>query len=111
MSTTLILMLTGVQFVIQFTIWEQFREPLLNGLKRLDSHFSQKTQERIGSIVLIAANIGISLLVISFTSIGVIAGITNLFASAVLGLIMYKELKSMNKEPLINRILKFIKEN
>ena len=109
MSIGLLITLTGVQFVIQATFWELIKDPTMAFIKSLDRHFSEQTQRKAGSIILIAENIGISLLVLAFTSVGVIAGITNLFASALLGLFMYHSLHGINKEPLIDRIMKVVK--
>lgn len=109
MSIGLILTLTGVQFVVQTTLWGLVEDYTMSFIKSLDKHFSEQTQRKVGSIILIAENIGISLLVLAFTSVGVIAGITNLFASALLGILMYRSLKGINKEPLINRIMKVVK--
>ena len=111
MSIGLILTLTGVQFVIQATLWGLIEDPTMNFIKSLDNHFKRETQKKLGSIILIAENAGISLLVLLFTSVGVIAGITNLFASALLGLVMFHELKNVNKETFFQRVIKSVKNS
>jgi hypothetical protein len=78
----LLFIIAFIQFVIQAALWLSVREYVTKSARTLGLG-----RKGLG-LAYLALNIAISFLVVKFTNAGMIAGVTNLFASAVLGAIM-----------------------
>lgn len=109
MSLPLILSLAGIQFVIQYVAWDIFKDSTKSLLDRINKMFNKQVADKAGSIIIIAENIGISLLVLAFTAAGTIAGITNLFASAILGVVMFWQMGKLSMPVSVCELIDKIK--
>lgn len=85
-----ILMLSVIQFIIQLFLYKQIISDILLLLVIKYLEFSNNTRVaiKIYKILLLGANILISILVRYFTNSGYMSGISNLFASVLLGFVM-----------------------
>ena len=99
-----------IQLLVQFIIYWQLRFVVFNiGLITYKTSKSITTMTKTMLIMTFGLNIAISLFVKLFTSSGAMTGITNLFASAILGLIMYIDIKILVNKSL--RRINYAKQN
>lgn len=104
MSSNLFYVVLLIQFIVQLVLYYQVRF-LVFHVGIITSKVSGNNLKATAKSMLIAAlvlNIVISLFVKLFTASGAISGITNLFASTILGVIMYID---------VTRVVNKIKRN
>ena len=111
MSNQLFFVILIIQFVVQLVLYYQVRF-LVFYVGLFTSKVSNKDLKITSKsmfITALALNIIISLFVKLFTASGAVTGITNLFASTILGLIMYYDIvRVINK---IKKEIKYAKQN
>lgn len=90
MQSEMFWIVLAIQLIVQFIIYWQLRFVVFSmGLTTFKVTKNVKAMAKTMLVMTFALNIAISLFVKIFTSSGAITGITNLFASAILGVIMY----------------------
>lgn len=94
MSITLLLAVTLIQFVVQYVLYHPIRLWLYERHSKYLNTLSFLPKE------LFIINIGCTILVGLLTGVGLITGITNLFASAILGLVMKIQMDRYKKSLL-----------
>lgn len=103
MSIMILMCITLMQFVIQALFYFTsvfFMYKILHWLTKLLALLVGRCQENYNRIIiflLLVYNIGITALVTLITGVGVYAGISNLFASALLGVVMCWQFKKGGK--------------
>ena len=103
MSIMILLLIALMQFVIQALLYFTsvfFLYKIIHWLTKVLCLLVGRCQEnynRVIVLLLLVYNIAISCLVLAFTGIGVYAGISNLFASALLGVVMCWQFKKGGK--------------
>ena len=94
MSMSVILLCLLCQFVIQLALYKSIKKVYDNTLGRfLSKKIKEDKQEKVQEAMFICLNFAISWLVACFTAAGAIAGITNLAASVLLGVVMYYDIQ------------------
>lgn len=86
MSTTVIWMFLAGQFIIQLVLYYTLVRWLIN--KPMCKFLPNDWLNKILPAAMVIENLGISVIVMLFTSSGAAAGMTNLMASVLLGVIM-----------------------
>lgn len=89
-----------IQLIVQFVLYWQVRFLVFKAglISAKITKYNIDTTMRTMLVVAFALNIIISLFVKLFTSSGAMTGITNLFASVILGIIMYFDIARVIKK-------------
>ena len=95
MNTTTILLFLVMQFIAQYVLYRMTKFIIfkLLGSVLLECECSLKTAAKALSIACLVQNILISFAVLIFTKSGAMSGLSNLMASAALGVVMFIEIK------------------
>lgn len=94
MNMSVIILCLICQFAIQLALYKSIKKVYDNTIGRfLSKKLDNKKQEYVQEGLFIGLNFAISWLVACFTAAGAIAGITNLAASVLLGMVMYLDIK------------------
>ena len=91
MSILFVLFITAIQFVVQYCIYKQFRDWLY------EKHSNHLSTLKLLPTELFFINLGCTIFVCFLTSAGLVTGITNLFASALLALVMKVQYNNYKK--------------
>lgn len=100
MNTELFYLVLAIQFIVQLVLYWNLRFIIFNiGLLTAKvTHYDIKYTMKSMLFTALAINILISLFVKVFTSSGATSGITNLFASTILGIFMYFDIVRVTKK-------------
>ena len=95
MNTTTIILFLVMQFIAQFVLYKMTKFIIfkLLGSVLLECECSLKTAAKALSIACLVQNILISFIVLIFTKSGAMSGLSNLMASAILGVFMFVDIK------------------
>lgn len=86
MNTSVVLMFLAGQFIIQLVLYYTLVRWIVN--KPLCRLLNNSTLHKVLPGVMVVENLGISVIVMLFTAAGAAAGMSNLMASVLLGVIM-----------------------
>lgn len=92
MSILFVLFITIIQFIVQYCLYR----PIIKRLYEFHSNHLNTLSWLPAELFVI--NIGCTIIVCALTSAGLITGITNLFASALLGIVMSIQYKSYKNQ-------------
>ena len=95
MSTTTIIIFLIMQLIAQYVLYHMTKPIIfkLFGNILLSCDCSLKTAAKTLSIACLVQNILISFIVLIFTKSGAMSGLSNLMASAILGVFMFLDIK------------------
>ena len=104
MSVTFLLLVTLIQFIVQYVLYYPIKSWLY------ERHSKHPKTLRFLPKELFLINIGCTVVVGFLTGVGLITGITNLFASAILGLTMKIEMDKYKRSLLDGSYYKKLRE-